>query len=45
MNTFIIVSVTPTRVSLKENSMLVHSKNAFLLLLVWQGTEYTWAFS
>ena len=45
MNTIIIVNITPTckRYSLENESVLVHSKKAFLLLSVGPGTKYTWA--
>ena len=46
MNTFIIVNINPTckRWFMRiPESMLVHSKKAFLLYSVWPGTEYNWA--
>ena len=45
MNAFIIVNINPAcKRYLKDKSMLVHSKKAFLLPSVWPGTEYIWAF-
>ena len=42
MNTFIIVKILPHgRDSSEDKSMLFHSKKAFLLPVVWPGTEYT----
>ena len=44
MNTFIIVNATPhLGDSSWDDSMLFHSKKAFLLPSVWPGKEYTGA--
>ena len=41
MNTFMIVNITPTcKTCLEDMFMLFHYKKAFLLPLVWPGTEY-----
>ena len=44
MNTFIIINITlHVWDSLKDKSMLFHSKKAFLFPSVWRKIEYTWA--
>ena len=44
INTFTIVNITlHVRDSIEDTSILVQSKNIFLLPSVWSGTDYSWA--